>query len=58
MIWEIIRERSEKGGIGFSAEVKSKDDKKSMSELIRAVEPGRRGGRGRFVGCPGQWRFD
>jgi ATP-dependent Clp protease ATP-binding subunit ClpX len=36
---KIIRERSEKGGIGFSAEVKSKDDKKSMSELIRAVEP-------------------
>ena len=36
---KIIRERSERGGIGFSAEVKSKDDKKSMSELIRAVEP-------------------
>lgn len=36
---KIIRERSEKGGIGFSAEVKSKDDKKSMSELIRTVEP-------------------
>jgi ATP-dependent Clp protease ATP-binding subunit ClpX len=36
---KIIRERSEKGGIGFSAEVKSKDDKKSMSELIRVVEP-------------------
>jgi ATP-dependent Clp protease ATP-binding subunit ClpX len=36
---KIIRERSEKGGIGFSAEVKSKDDKKSLSELIRTVEP-------------------
>jgi len=36
---KIIRERSEKGGIGFSAEVKSKDDKKSISELIHAVEP-------------------
>lgn len=35
----IIRERSEKGGIGFSAEVKSKDDRKSMSEILHAVEP-------------------
>ncbi len=36
---KIIRERSEKGGIGFSADVKSKDDKKSMTDLLRAVEP-------------------
>ena len=36
---KIIRERSEKGGIGFSAEVKSKQDKKSTSEVIRTVEP-------------------
>jgi ATP-dependent Clp protease ATP-binding subunit ClpX len=36
---KIIRERSEKGGIGFSAEVKSKDDKASMSEIIHTVEP-------------------
>ena len=36
---KIIRERSEKAGIGFSAEVRSKDDKKSMSDLMRAVEP-------------------
>ena len=36
---KIIRERSEKGGIGFSAEVKSKSDKKSMSELLHSVEP-------------------
>ncbi|MEX0951248.1 MAG: ATP-dependent Clp protease ATP-binding subunit ClpX [Gammaproteobacteria bacterium] len=35
----IIRERSEKGGIGFSAEVKSKDDKKNMTEIMHAVEP-------------------
>ena len=36
---KIIRERSEKGGIGFSADVKSKDDKKSISELLQSVEP-------------------
>lgn len=36
---KIIRERSEKGGIGFSAQVNSKDDKKSVSELLRTVEP-------------------
>ncbi len=35
----VIRDRSDKGGIGFSAEVKSKDDKKSMGELLRQVEP-------------------
>ncbi|MEM7027515.1 MAG: ATP-dependent Clp protease ATP-binding subunit ClpX [Pseudomonadota bacterium] len=35
----IIRDRSEKGGIGFSAEVKSKDDRKSISEVIHSVEP-------------------
>lgn len=36
---KIIRERSEKGGIGFSAEVKSKDDKKSVGKLLQSVEP-------------------
>jgi len=36
---KIIRERSEKGGIGFSAEVKRKDDKKIVSELLQSVEP-------------------
>ncbi len=36
---KIIRERSEKGGIGFSAEVNSKDDRRSMSELLQTVEP-------------------
>ena len=36
---KIIRDRSEKGGIGFAAEVKSKDDKKSLSEVLHSVEP-------------------
>ncbi len=36
---KIIRERSEKGGIGFSAEVTSKDSKKTMSEVLGTVEP-------------------
>ena len=36
---KIIRERSEKGGIGFGAEVKSKDDGKSVSEVLHDVEP-------------------
>ncbi len=36
---KIIRERSEKGGIGFSAEVKSKNDTQSMSEILGSVEP-------------------
>ncbi|MGH8120485.1 MAG: AAA family ATPase, partial [Gammaproteobacteria bacterium] len=36
---KIIRERSEKSGIGFSADVKSIKDKKSMSQLLQTVEP-------------------
>ncbi len=36
---KIILERSEKGGIGFSAEVKSQSDRKSISELLQSVEP-------------------
>ncbi|VAW92377.1 ATP-dependent Clp protease ATP-binding subunit ClpX [hydrothermal vent metagenome] len=36
---KIIRERSEKGGIGFSAEVKSKNDAKSLSDVLHSVEP-------------------
>ena len=36
---KIILERSEKGGIGFSAEVKSKKDRKSVSQLLQGVEP-------------------
>ena len=35
----VIRDRSEKGGIGFSAEVKSKDENKSVSEVLFSVEP-------------------
>jgi ATP-dependent Clp protease ATP-binding subunit ClpX len=35
----VIRNRSEKGGIGFSAEVKGKDEKKSFSEVLFGVEP-------------------
>ena len=36
---KIIRDRSEKGGIGFSAEVKSKEDRKSISDILHTVEP-------------------
>ena len=36
---KIIRERSEKGGIGFGADVKSKDDQKSASEVLAEVAP-------------------
>ena len=36
---KIIRDRSEKGGIGFSAEVKSKEDRKTSGELLHQVEP-------------------
>jgi ATP-dependent Clp protease ATP-binding subunit ClpX len=36
---KLIRERSEKGGIGFSAEVKSKDDARAIGEVLREVEP-------------------
>jgi ATP-dependent Clp protease ATP-binding subunit ClpX len=35
----VIRNRSEKGGIGFSAEVKSKDEKKTFTEVLLSVEP-------------------
>ena len=35
----VIRERSEKGGIGFSAEVKSKEGDQSASEVLHSVEP-------------------
>lgn len=34
----IIRQRIEKGGIGFSAEVKSKDDKHAADELLAQIE--------------------
>ena len=36
---KIIRHRSEKGGIGFFAEVKTKDERKSVGEVLYAVEP-------------------
>jgi ATP-dependent Clp protease ATP-binding subunit ClpX len=36
---KVIRDRSEKSGIGFSAEIRSKVDAKSMDELLREVEP-------------------
>lgn len=35
----IIITRTEKSGIGFSAEVRSKDDKRALSETLRLVEP-------------------
>lgn len=35
----IIRERSEKGGIGFSAEVKSKDTNKNIGDTLKELEP-------------------
>ncbi len=36
---KVIRNRSERGGIGFGAEVKSKDDQKAIGEVLRTVEP-------------------
>ncbi|HEY8355302.1 MAG TPA: ATP-dependent Clp protease ATP-binding subunit ClpX [Methylophilaceae bacterium] len=36
---KLIRQRSEKGGIGFGAEVKSKDDARAIGEILRDVEP-------------------
>ena len=36
---KVIRERSEKGGIGFGAEVNSKDDRKSVGETLLDVQP-------------------
>ncbi|BCB26972.1 ATP-dependent Clp protease ATP-binding subunit ClpX [Sulfurimicrobium lacus] len=36
---KVIRNRSEKGGIGFGAEVKSKDNRKDIGEVLREVEP-------------------
>ncbi|MCK5353524.1 MAG: ATP-dependent Clp protease ATP-binding subunit ClpX, partial [Methyloprofundus sp.] len=35
---KVIKQRSEKGGIGFSAEVKTKDDEKNVGELFAEVE--------------------
>ncbi|MDA8092510.1 MAG: ATP-dependent Clp protease ATP-binding subunit ClpX [Betaproteobacteria bacterium] len=36
---KIIRNRSERGGIGFGAEVKSRDDRKDVGAVLRDVEP-------------------
>ncbi|CAL1240052.1 ATP-dependent Clp protease ATP-binding subunit ClpX [Candidatus Methylocalor cossyra] len=35
---KIIRARSEKGGIGFAADVKSKDDRRNVGEILAEVE--------------------
>ena len=37
---KIIRERSEKSGIGFTASVKGKDDIKAVGEILREIESG------------------
>ncbi len=36
---KVIRDRSEKGGIGFTAEVKSKDESKQLGDVLHRVEP-------------------
>ncbi len=36
---KVIRDRSEKGGIGFGAEVKSKDESKNVGELLADLAP-------------------
>jgi len=38
-IEKVIRERSEKSGIGFNAEIRGKEDAKSIDQLLREVEP-------------------
>ncbi|MCO6427187.1 ATP-dependent Clp protease ATP-binding subunit ClpX [Nitrosomonas communis] len=36
---KIIRSRSEKGGIGFGAEIINRDNQKEINEILKAVEP-------------------
>jgi len=36
---KVIRARSEKGGIGFGAEVQSRDNRKDITKVLRAVQP-------------------
>ncbi|MEM7400588.1 MAG: ATP-dependent Clp protease ATP-binding subunit ClpX [Pseudomonadota bacterium] len=36
---KVIRDRTEKGGIGFAAEVRSKDDTENIGEILHNVEP-------------------
>jgi len=35
---KVIRDRSERGGIGFSADVKSKDERRNVGEILGEVE--------------------
>jgi ATP-dependent Clp protease ATP-binding subunit ClpX len=35
----VVRNRSDKGGIGFSAEVKSKNEDRNTGDLLKAMEP-------------------
>jgi len=36
---KVIRDRTEKGGIGFGAELRSKDEKQNIGEILHNVEP-------------------
>ncbi|MCP5142336.1 MAG: ATP-dependent Clp protease ATP-binding subunit ClpX [Chromatiales bacterium] len=36
---KVIKRRSEKGGIGFQAEVKSREDNRNLGEVLHEVEP-------------------
>ncbi len=36
---KVIRDRSDKGGIGFSAEVRSREDTRNVGEVLSGVEP-------------------
>lgn len=36
---KVVRDRSEKSGIGFSAEIHGKEDSKTIGDLLREVEP-------------------
>ncbi len=36
---KVIRDRSEKGGIGFAAEVRSRDDRRTVGQILAEVEP-------------------
>jgi len=36
---KIIRDRSESGGVGFSAEVKTRDEQRNVGEVLKDVEP-------------------
>jgi len=36
---KVIRDRSERGGIGFSAEVKSKDETRNVGDILKDLQP-------------------